>query len=210
MFMKLNKKNLCIGLLVVMILVVGVLGGCSQANDRNLKGATEVGGVEETQDGVMKEKVGGDVEVVEKNEEGESNKKIDLGWGYEKDNDFVFYANKKIEGADLETFEPLESFIVGAMYDTYIFKDKHSVYLRGHKISYADPDTFEVLGGGYSKDGVSVYYITEKVEGADSKTLELIYYPGPGYETVDYAKDKNHVYFKGEIKPELDASTFEF
>lgn len=52
----------------------------------------------------------------------------------------------------------------------------------------------------YKKDDNYVYYGTDIVSGADSKTFSII--------NNEFAKDKNHVYSKGKVLEDSDSSTF--
>lgn len=88
-------------------------------------------------------------------------------------------------------------------------KDATNVFHVEHKISGADVATFKKLENEYSKDNFSAYFEDKKIDGADAATFEV----DKGYEnTTDesyFAKDKNHVYQKNKIFPDVDLKTFQ-
>jgi hypothetical protein len=80
-------------------------------------------------------------------------------------------------------------------------------------VPLADPDSFIVLGGGYTKDKHSVYYLaieggaptidgtpSTPIGGADSATFS---YLGGGF-----AKDKNHAYLNQQVFSQADPASF--
>lgn len=73
----------------------------------------------------------------------------------------------------------------------------HSQHLDTKQIEKADPETFVVLGHGYSaysKDKNNVYFTDRIIKKADPQTFEIIQV---GYK--EYAKDKKHIYYQGEV-----------
>lgn len=83
-------------------------------------------------------------------------------------------------------------------------KDKNFVYnfnYNGSKIDGANPKTFEVIDGWYTKDSTSVYYSGVKIDGADCRSFKGL--------SPDYAKDKNSVYYKGGKIDGADSDSFE-
>lgn len=117
---------------------------------------------------------------------------------YAKDWSWVYIGVKKIKEADLETFEVLN-------YD--YAKDKNHVYRYEKIIEEADPSTFEFLNGSYSKDENNVYeerstyFPGWKIKWADPSTFQVL-------EISTYAKDKNFVYWLGNVIEEADPLTF--
>jgi len=69
------------------------------------------------------------------------------------------------------------------------------------KIEGADPDTFEVMEDGYSKDKNSVYWIDKPIENSDPNTFIIL---GNGFE-----KDKDRVFFRDIVLEDADPNTFE-
>lgn len=73
----------------------------------------------------------------------------DLGEGYARDNRYVYYQNKKLSGANLETFRVLEQDYA---------RDNQYIYFRGNKIWGVDNSSFKILGGGYSTDDKWLFF----------------------------------------------------
>lgn len=119
---------------------------------------------------------------------------------YSRDKNNIYYDNKKIEGADLSTFQRIDEYIYS--------KDKNNIYFRGKKISGVDKETFEKIDKyNYSKDKNNIYYDDKKIEGVDKNTFELTYDFGSvvnGY----YSKDKNNVYYENKKLKGIDVKTF--
>lgn len=119
---------------------------------------------------------------------------------YSRDKNNIYYDNKKIEGADLPTFQRIDEYIYS--------KDKNNIYFRGKKISGVDKETFEKIDKyNYSKDKNNIYYDDKKIEGVDKNTFELTYDFGSvvnGY----YSKDKNNVYYENKKLKGIDVKTF--
>jgi hypothetical protein len=166
----------------------------------------------------------------DQNNQSEVEEKIDkgpivpAGGMVKKNNVETFFADKVIEGADLNTIE-----LIG----TYHSRDKENIYYRHFKMSGVDVDTFEVIDNTfYAKDKNYVYYELDRSDQIDidsfevfpvvrsySKDKDNIYFElsvikGADHATFDdldagYAKDKNHVYFRGIIVEEADTNTFE-
>ncbi len=107
---------------------------------------------------------------------------------YIKDESTVFFESVKIEGADANNFR---SFI-NSRYST----DGHSVYFESYKLPDLVPENIERLDCDceynsnhpqcfYIKDDWSVYYATEKIDGADAKTFQLANGKGLKYDALD-------------------------
>lgn len=143
---------------------------------------------------------------------------------YEKRGDSIYFACKKMEEVNIETFQILTPFLyakdkknvyykddiligadtesieIVARYNGYI-KDKDHVYYEGKLVNGADPKTFEALSYSlYSKDRKNVYFENKKIIGIDVKTFEII--------EKNYAKDKKSVYFQGQKLNGSDPKTF--
>ncbi len=125
-----------------------------------------------------------------------------LNYDYARDKNFAFSGARKVEDADLETFEVIEL-------EFGLAKDKNNIYHKGYKIIDSDPDSFERLNSSYFKDKNYVYFkssgsVTEgHIEGADPATFVTL-------DTFHYAKDENNVYYDGEIIEGADLGTFEY
>lgn len=119
---------------------------------------------------------------------------------YSRDKNNIYYDNKKIEGADLLTFQRIDEYIYS--------KDKNNIYFRGKKISGVDKETFEKIDKyNYSKDKNNIYYDDKKIEGVDKNTFELTYDFGSVVNEY-YSKDKNNVYYENKKLKGIDVKTF--
>jgi hypothetical protein len=85
---------------------------------------------------------------------------------------------KRIDGADLDTFEPLGGRFA---------KDKNHAYLYEDKILGVDIDTFEYVGGWFSKDKINAYAHKKIIENADLDTFQPLSAGSDAY-------DKNNLY----------------
>ena len=119
---------------------------------------------------------------------------------YLKDDKNVFFNDKKILGADANSFIALDK-------ENGYAKDKNSVYYFGQKVEGANAKIFEVISDGeYSKDDKNVYASGEIIKGADPKTFRE-------FSETSYSRDKNNLYYYyGEDKflGKIDENNFEF
>jgi len=148
----------------------------------------------------------------------------DLGHGYTRKGEHIFYAGKRIDQEVPHDLDFLKSFLkreltIPKAVDAVSFealskdysKDQSKVYyrwIRGAKfwvveIADADPATFEVLGTALAKDKDHVWKKDLKVAGADARTTQVLATNGRVW------KDQNHVWFSGNIIRDADATTFE-
>ncbi|MFA6405441.1 MAG: DKNYY domain-containing protein [Candidatus Paceibacterota bacterium] len=141
-------------------------------------------------------------------------------YGYTKDKNGVYYEDKKIAGADPNTFQVLTTPKLSAGkadHATYSYsKDIKNVYYLGQVIPNADPKTFTPIDTGgtyahyYGKDGVSVYEGTTTIPFADPKTFRPLWYPiYEGCGPSRYSVDATHVFFEKQIVTGADPATFE-
>jgi hypothetical protein len=111
---------------------------------------------------------------------------------YAHDKKALYYKGEMVPGASatkLEKVAPGDPFSPE--------RDGKNIYYDGKRLDL-DRSTFQYLGKGVSKDAVSVYQGANKIEGADAATFEII--PNSVPQSVNVcAKDKNHMYFDGEI-----------
>ncbi|MCV7419017.1 DKNYY domain-containing protein [Mycobacterium yunnanensis] len=85
--------------------------------------------------------------------------------------------------------------------DYYLFtKDDRFVQVNGNLVAGADPATFRVLGGGYSRDDSRVFYFADRVADADVDSFEVL--DGP------FARDARRGYWMGKPVPGADGATF--
>ena len=106
---------------------------------------------------------------------------------------------------DLFDADPATLSVLDAGYYTYYFKDRRSVYYMYNRLEGADPATFVNLDGGYSRDARHVYYYAQQLKGADAATFEHLDELGD----YGYAKDKGQVYHNGAVLPRYHAPSFE-
>ncbi len=135
-----------------------------------------------------------------------------LGYGYSRDENYVYYKNSVIEGAipanfrifrgQVITYAVDENYVycLGEKLDnsdsstfeilnSYVAKDKNNVYsnsIKGCEIDTPDSSTFEMLEGNFRRDEHNVYYWGNMLEGADPKSFEV-------FREI-YGKDDEHVY----------------
>ncbi len=103
----------------------------------------------------------------------------DLGWGYAKDNNRVYYNGKKL------TDNPTR---FKALTDGYAM-DSFDVYYFGKEIK-ASTSGFKVLSDGYAKDAFDAYYCGKEVVGSSASTFKVL---GNGY-----AEDAWETYYLGK------------
>lgn len=97
---------------------------------------------------------------------------------YFKDNQNVYYFDKKIEGADLVTADLVYS-------DSRVFYDKNYMYKDG-EIVYFEGEPLLYVNNSLKKTATKVIYNNKVVPNIDAKTLVGL--------SRHYAKDKNNVY----------------
>jgi len=130
---------------------------------------------------------------------------------YAKDENSVFYRSYSIEEADPATFELLSPAFA---------RDSKHVFKGGILDENYDANSFEVLNDSYFKDKNGVYYFDdhyyltepELVEGADSETFSWFKVPDAmeWLKFGGYGKDKNHIFYNGELVESSDSSSFTF
>lgn len=129
-----------------------------------------------------------------------------------KDNQKIYYVadsnNLVVADFDYDSFEVFESYLYGKDKDAvYSFYKEDSTNKERLKFPGIDPETAEEieinpLYFDLLKDKYHVYIDEKVLPGADASTFE--------YLTVDYYKDKNHVYrFNGEILEGVNPQTFD-
>ncbi len=97
----------------------------------------------------------------------------ELGHRYSTDEYAVYYNDKKIEGADPETFELISSEVWGYYDAIELAKDKYNVYINSKPWDEVDPESFEVLGRRYYKDKFNIYFEDKKIEEAEPESFTV-------------------------------------
>lgn len=147
---------------------------------------------------------------------------------FAKDDEYVYCRGAIANARNLNTGErnyldPKSFEII----DSGVIKDKDYIYtvtpvpqsISCHIYTKSkNADNFECLtdkylgknGNGfcsYIRDGNEIYFLTEKIEGADSDTFEVIE-SSCDENKCWYAKDKLHVYKDGVVMTDLNPETF--
>jgi hypothetical protein len=134
------------------------------------------------------------------------------GMVYVKDKNGVYFDDKKLLGVDPATF--IVSYPTDSTSTTpaYYWKDKNHAYF----ISYGtttpisdNPSSFENMGNFYARDDKNVFFMAEKISGADPLTFKILTNVPDCYTGKWYAKDKANVYYGGgNIVQGADPTTF--
>lgn len=105
---------------------------------------------------------------------------------------------QKVDRADPQTFKIIQNDRAG------FAADKNYIFYNGSLLKNADRASFEYIGY-YAKDINHVYVHEDKLEGADSETFEFLDKVNPYL----FAKDKNRLYFQGEIVENGDPASIQ-
>jgi len=105
------------------------------------------------------------------------------GGRYGTDNTSVYYHETQIIDADPQSFQVLD-------WRGNFSRDANRVYWKSIRIT-SDPENFQILSRGYSKDTEHVYYYSKIVEDADPTTFVVT------GTTTSHARDKNQEYNTG-------------
>lgn len=118
-----------------------------------------------------------------------------MGWGYAKDRNNVYYDDKKVLGADINTFEVKEDIV----------KDKNSIYSNGKKLEGADIQTFRKLNEYYDIDKNNIYYNLNS-----NLDIKRIKNTDGNFKIIEekLIKNKDGVYYLGEKIKEIDPNSF--
>jgi hypothetical protein len=112
--------------------------------------------------------------------------------GITRDQNTVFFNDRRITGADPKTLEQVQA---------YVFKDRHAVYAEGQKIDGLDPATVRVSElGGYLIDSRAVFKRGKLLEGRDAASFAELQSP--------WSRDRNAVYYRDQPVPDVDVASF--
>ena len=120
---------------------------------------------------------------------------------YAKDKNNVYRGSDKIKDANPDTIKILNQVYL---------KDNENVFLNfGQKIENVNVATFDTIEGNvaYGKDKNNVYFLGEKMKGADAKSFEVILEPSDLIQM--YSKDRKSVFIGGRKIKDADSKTFE-
>lgn len=117
---------------------------------------------------------------------------IDAAQQYAADNNYVYYQDVAIDGADPASFKTKDVYAV----------DDHHVYYQGTVLDGADPDTFITFGNDsyYAKDAAHVYSAGKVVDGAAPSSFKII-------DGSSYGKDAVRLYDYGTPVTNIDPAT---
>jgi hypothetical protein len=116
-----------------------------------------------------------------------------------KDKYQVYFERAPVKNADVNTFRVLNNCYARDTSRAYYYGFHNELYNGIHPIP-CDINSFTILEYPYSKDNTSVFYVYNKIEGADANTFSVV--------KSDFSKDKNHVFIKTKILKGADAATF--
>ncbi|NRB48230.1 MAG: DKNYY domain-containing protein [Saprospiraceae bacterium] len=139
-----------------------------------------------------------------------------LGGGFAKNDSHVFNLGAIIPRAHAKTFELMDEKgffakdhqsvfcsgkkLIGVHAATFkkvkycYYVDQHFVYYLSNKLEHANSADFEYYGDRYSKSGDHVYYREKVIQGADAKTFKVLSSRKGKY----FAEDKNYKYWGGK------------
>lgn len=103
-----------------------------------------------------------------------------------KDKNHAYYCGRIIEGADPETFKP-----VNKEYSV----DANSIFYMEKRRSNASPESLRILKGKFALDSDSVYYSYESISEADPETFKIL--------KKGYSRDKNYVFYENRTLHEV-------
>ena len=111
------------------------------------------------------------------------------------DSKHVYYKSTLVPGVDVASLKVVRK---------PMFRDKNDFYYEELPMHVADVESFKVIKWCYdsfwAKDSKYVYFDTKRVV-VDFETFKV--------ESYSIAKDKYHVYCRGELIPDADPATFE-
>lgn len=107
-----------------------------------------------------------------------------LGGGFVKKNNYIYFEDSIVVGANPNTFEII---------DFEWSKDDKMYFYRGNPIPEIDYLTFEFLDYGYSKDKNHVYYYDEIIKEADVRTFHHIQGTNDGKDFQNCFRDGEKV-----------------
>lgn len=112
-----------------------------------------------------------------------------------KDSSHVYWSDGSVLSEDPAHFE----IVSNRDYYTYT-RDATTAHVNGAPIVGADPTSFRVLAGGYSRDDAGAFYFTDAMPDANAADLEVL--------EASYARDRAHAYWMGKAIPGADAASF--
>ena len=122
-------------------------------------------------------------------------------FSYGRDCANVYYYNLDgiahvVRGADTRSFRALGDGIFGL--------DDQSVFAEAQRFKGVKSSSWRKLGGGYSTDGTSLYYLHYKMEVGDLATFCVV--PSRWHEHSAWAMDAKHRFYAGKAFDDSDTS----
>ncbi len=125
-----------------------------------------------------------------------------IAYDYAKDRFRAYYKETGFAVVDVATFKPLD----------YLFgQDKKVGYFNFKPIPESDGPSFAVVSRNFSKDNRAVYYAWTHLDGTDDPGIRVIQGAKPDSFTavgLYYATDKDHAFYKEDMLPAADPSSF--
>ena len=110
------------------------------------------------------------------------------------DSEHVYYERDLVPGVDVASLEVVRKPLI---------RDKKDYYYKTKPLHVADVESFKIIkwsyGSFWAKDSRYAYFEDQRFE-ADLPTFKV--------KSMEYANDKNHVYYFGDLIPGADPATF--
>ena len=126
--------------------------------------------------------------------------RMDPVTGYLIDDNYVYGPYGRLEAKVDGKVVPASSQGWRALENPRYHTDGHLVFVSFQAVPHADPETFEVLKYGYSKDKSYVYLESRQLSKADPNTFRLL--------EGRYARDEFNVWYRSRLLTEADAPSF--
>lgn len=125
-----------------------------------------------------------------------------------RDKNWVYYREERVEGLDPSTAKAVPGYLPEdgspiTRGGSHYVMSYEAVYLSGEVLPVADPATFLVLWGVYSRDSQNLYYWNDVIIPIDGELKQI------SSSKQDYLRMGNKIYAEGVLISE-DAENFEF
>ena len=118
-----------------------------------------------------------------------------LGRNHGRDKTHVFFQSHEIKDCDPASAQLLAE-------KNYYLRDKKHVF-AGNFLLSDDPDHFELLSRGWSRDSRKVFFLNQPLAQSDPASFEPI--QGSPFA----GKDANHVYWRSQLLPDTEPQSYE-
>lgn len=119
---------------------------------------------------------------------------------YSKDAKHAFAWWCQIDQADVATFTPIEIPFAKDKYRAYYFSTYPDCKIAIRVIPSTDTESFVLLNRRYTKDKKNVFFDSTPIPKADPATFQAI--------DESYGKDRNYVFYREQVIPEADPESF--